>query len=111
MLEPHGSPMKWPGTGAEEEAGEAGLQSARSSQARTQDDAAVHYVFQREPQEAELPSLASKQRWAVVDDAIAEVSYSSIVCRAFLIINKYSTGEHNLKVITFNRNVCYLCIL
>lgn len=84
MLEPHGSPMKWPGTGAEEEAGEAALQSARASQARTQDDAAVHYVFQREPQEAELPSLASKQRWAVGDDAIAEVSYSPIGCCIFL---------------------------
>ncbi|KAL0849892.1 hypothetical protein ABMA28_011823 [Loxostege sticticalis] len=72
MLEPHGSPMKWPGSGAEEEAGEAGLQSARASQTRTQDDAAVHYVFQREPQEAELPSLTPKQRWAVGDDTIAE---------------------------------------
>lgn len=74
MLEPHGSPMKWPGSGAEEDAGEAGLQSARGSQARSQDDAAVHYVFQREVQEAELPSLASKQRWAVGDDGMAEVS-------------------------------------
>lgn len=83
MLEPHGSPMKWPGTGAEEEAGEAALQSARASQARTQDDAVVHYVFQREPQEAELPSLASKQRWAVGDDAIAEVSYSPIIDSLF----------------------------
>ncbi|KAJ2943914.1 hypothetical protein O0L34_g8235 [Tuta absoluta] len=71
MLEPHGSPMKWPGSGPEEEAGEAGVQ-ARAAQARSQDDAAVHYVFQREPQEAELPSLAPKQRWAVGDDAIAE---------------------------------------
>lgn len=102
MLEPHGSPMKWPGTGAEEEAGEAALQSARASQARTQDDAAVHYVFQREPQEAELPSLASKQRWAVGDDAIAEVSNTAIVCSAFLIINKCSIGQYNLKVITFS---------
>ncbi|XP_026726399.1 maternal protein pumilio isoform X3 [Trichoplusia ni] len=72
MLEPHGSPMKWPGTAAEEEAGEAGLQSTRASQARSQDDATVHYVFQREPQEGELPSLAPKQRWAVGDDTIAE---------------------------------------
>ena len=74
MLEPHGSPMKWPGTGAEDEAGEAGLQSSRVAQTRAQDDAAVHYVFQREPQESELPSLAPKQRWAVGDDAITEVS-------------------------------------
>ncbi|XP_028164494.1 maternal protein pumilio-like isoform X3 [Ostrinia furnacalis] len=72
MLEPHGSPMKWPGSGAEEEAGEAGLQSARASQTRAQDDAAVHYVFQRESQEAELPSLTPKQRWAVGDDTIVE---------------------------------------
>ncbi|CAB3220983.1 unnamed protein product [Arctia plantaginis] len=64
--------MKWPGTGGEEEAGEAGLQSTRASQARSQDDATVHYVFQREPQEGELPSLAPKQRWAVGDDSIAE---------------------------------------
>ncbi|KAJ0181368.1 hypothetical protein K1T71_003453 [Dendrolimus kikuchii] len=72
MLEPHGSPMKWPGSGVEEEAGEAALQGSRVSQARAQDDAAVHYVFQREPQEAELPSLTPKQRWAVGDDNIAE---------------------------------------
>lgn len=74
MLEPHGSPMKWPGTGSEEEPGEAGLQNSRVSQARSQDDTTVHYVFQREPQEAELPSLAPKQRWAVGEDAIVEVS-------------------------------------
>ncbi|XP_022118026.2 maternal protein pumilio isoform X2 [Pieris rapae] len=71
MLEPHDSPMKWPGTGGEEEAGEGGLQTARASQNRAQDDAAVHYMFQRENQETEL-SLASKQRWAVGDDNIAE---------------------------------------
>lgn len=73
MLEPHGSPMKWPGTGGEEEAGEAGLQTARVSQSRAQDDAAVHYVFQRENQEADLSTLAPKQRWAVCEDSIAEV--------------------------------------
>lgn len=73
MLEPHGSPMKWPGTGGEEEAGEAGLQNARVAQTRAQDDAAVHYVFQRDSQEGEIQSLASKQRWAVGDDSIAEV--------------------------------------
>lgn len=80
MLEPHGSPMKWPGTGGEEEAGEAGLQSARASQTRSQDDAAVHYVFQRETQEAELPSLTPKQRWAVGDDTIAEVGVVYLNC-------------------------------
>lgn len=73
MLEPHGSPMKWPVTGAEEEPGEAALQGTRASQARSQDDATVHYVFQREPQEGDLPSLASKQRWAVGEDTIVEV--------------------------------------
>nr|XP_037872005.1 pumilio homolog 2 isoform X3 [Bombyx mori] len=72
MLEPHGSPMKWPGTGVEEEAGEAGLQNVRPSQTRSQDDASVHYVFQREQQEGELASLAHKQRWAVGEDTIAE---------------------------------------
>lgn len=75
MLEPHGSPMKWPGTGAEEDAGDASSQGARSNQPRSQDDAAVHYVFQREAQESELPSLAAKQRWAVGD----EVEVSRIV--------------------------------
>jgi hypothetical protein len=74
MLEPHGSPMKWPGTGAEEEVGEAGLQSARAPQTRAQDDAAVHYVFQRDSQEPDLPSLTPKQRWAVGDDTNLEVS-------------------------------------
>lgn len=73
MLEPHGSSMKWPGTGAEEEAGEAGLQNSRVPQSRSQDDTTVHYVFQREPQEAELPSLPHKQRWAVGEDANVEV--------------------------------------
>ncbi|RVE42827.1 hypothetical protein evm_012539 [Chilo suppressalis] len=64
--------MKWPGTGAEEEAGEASLQSARAPQTRTQDDATGHYVFQRESQEAELPSLTPKQRWAVGEDPLTE---------------------------------------
>ncbi|GBP39577.1 hypothetical protein EVAR_26659_1 [Eumeta japonica] len=70
MLEPHGSPMKWPGTGAEEDAGDASSQGARATQGRSQDDAAVHYVFQREPQDTDLPSLAPKQRWAVGDDSV-----------------------------------------
>lgn len=70
MLEPHGSPMKWPGAGVEEEAGEASSRGG-AAQARSQDDASVHYVFQREPQE-ELAALAPKQRWAVGDDT-AEV--------------------------------------
>lgn len=78
MLEPHDNPMKWPGTGGEEEAGEGGLQTARASQNRAQDDTVVHYVFQRENQETEL-SLASKQRWAVGDDNIPEVCQSPIV--------------------------------
>lgn len=88
MLEPHGSPMKWPGSGVEDEAGDGGLHpSARGSQARTQDDAAVHYVFQREPQEAELPSLAPKQRWAVGDDAIAEVCLFICVYITLCVVN------------------------
>lgn len=107
MLEPHGSPMKWPGTAAEEEAGDAGLQSARPSQPRTQDDAAVHYVFQREHQEGELPSLAPKQRWVVGDDSINEVGckhlYYVYIC---IIVYKqkccyyilYNAEKHNLKL-------------
>lgn len=84
MLEPHGSPMKWPGSVAEEEAGEAGLQNARTAQARSQsqDDAGVHYVFQRErerePHDAELPCLAPKQRWAVGDDTCLEVGLDNL---------------------------------
>lgn len=86
MLEPHGSPMKWPGTGAEEEAGEAALQSTRASQARSQDDATVHYVFQREPQEGELATLAPKQRWAVGDDTIAEVCLHNSILLVIIYI-------------------------
>ncbi|VVC90708.1 unnamed protein product [Leptidea sinapis] len=74
MHEPHDSPMKWPGTGGEEEAGEGGIQTTRVSQSRSQDaDSAVHYAFQREPQD-EIQSLASKQRWAVGDDNTVEIN-------------------------------------
>lgn len=72
MLEPRDSPMKWPGSGTEDEVGEATSQNAHA-QARSQDDAAVHYVFQRDPQESEL-LLAPKQRWVVGDDSALEVS-------------------------------------
>lgn len=71
MLEPHGSPMKWPGAGVEEDTGEASAQGGRA-QGRSQDDAAVHYVFQRDPHE-EMSALAPKQRWAVGDESL-EVS-------------------------------------
>lgn len=73
MLKPHGSPMKWPGSAAEEEAGDASVQNTRISQVRSQDDAAVQYVFQREPLESELQTLAPKQFWAVGDDSVVEV--------------------------------------
>ncbi|KAL4705675.1 hypothetical protein ACJJTC_011237, partial [Scirpophaga incertulas] len=72
MLQPHGSPMKWPGTGAEEEVGEAGLQTARAPQSRAQDDATVHYVFHRETHETELTTITHKQRWAVGEESSLE---------------------------------------
>lgn len=43
---------------------------------RSQDDAAVGYVFQRHPHEPEFPHFAHKQpRWATGEDAINDVSY------------------------------------
>lgn len=43
---------------------------------RSQDDAAVGYVFQRHGHEPEFPQFAQKQqpRWASGDDAIVDVS-------------------------------------
>lgn len=42
---------------------------------RTQDDAAVGYVFQRHPHEPEFPHFAHKApRWASGDDGIIDVS-------------------------------------
>lgn len=98
MLEPHGSPMKWPGSAVEEEAGEAGLQSARASQGRSQDDVTVHYVFQREPQEAELSSLAPKQRWAVGDDTITEVCLHIFVHSYLYVKVSHYLDSFNLKL-------------
>lgn len=72
MLEPHGSPMKWPGAGVEEEGGE-GSQGARAPPARPQDEGPVHYVFPREGQD-EIANFTPKQRWAVGDDNAVEVS-------------------------------------
>lgn len=43
---------------------------------RSQDDAAVGYVFQRHPHEAEYPHFAHKApRWASGDDNIIDVSW------------------------------------
>lgn len=47
----------------------------RGPPARTQDDAAVGYVFQRHPHEQEFTQFAQKQpRWASGDDTIIDVS-------------------------------------
>lgn len=47
----------------------------RGPPVRTQDDAAVGYVYQRHPHEQEFPQFAQKQqRWASGDDAIIDVS-------------------------------------
>lgn len=44
-------------------------------QNRSQDDAAVGYVFQRHPHEPEFPHFAHKApRWASGDEAIIDVS-------------------------------------
>lgn len=48
---------------------------------RTQDDAAVGYVFQRHPHEADYPHFVPKQthpppRWASGEEAIIDVSFN-----------------------------------
>lgn len=46
---------------------------------RTQDDAAVGYVFQRHPNETEFNQFAQKQsRWASGDDTIIDVSIATM---------------------------------
>lgn len=48
---------------------------------RSQDDAAVGYVFQRHPHEPEFPHFAHKApRWASGDDGIIDVSILYIHC-------------------------------
>lgn len=65
------TPMKWLGGGD----GEASVKvdMDRGPQ-RTQDDAAVGYVFQRPP-DPEFPPFGPKQaRWALGDDSVIDVS-------------------------------------
>lgn len=52
------------------------MNGGRGPPIRSQDDAAVGYVFQRHPHEPEFPHYAHKQapRWASGDDAIIDVS-------------------------------------
>lgn len=46
---------------------------------QSQDDAAVGYVFQRHPHEADYPHFAHKApRWASGDDTIIDVSFDHI---------------------------------
>lgn len=64
--------MKWLGGGD----GDAALRIDNMDRGpqRTQDDAAVGYVFQRPP-DPEFPSFGPKQaRWALGDDSIIDVS-------------------------------------
>lgn len=65
------TPMKWLGGG--EGDGIIKVEMDRGPH-RTQDDAAVGYVFQRPP-DPEFPSFGPKQfRWAHGDDSIIDVS-------------------------------------
>lgn len=67
--------MKWLGGGE----GDAVIVKSEMDRGphRTQDDAAVGYVFQRPP-DPEFPSFEPKQiRWAVGDDSIIDVSIFS----------------------------------
>lgn len=65
------TPMKWLGSGEGDAIVKAEMD--RGPQ-RTQDDAAVGYVFQRPP-DPEFPSFGQKQlRWALGDDSIIDVS-------------------------------------
>lgn len=66
------TPMKWLGAGD----GDAALRVENMDRGpqRTQDDAAVGYVFQRPP-DPEFPPFGPKQaRWALGDDSIIDVS-------------------------------------
>lgn len=64
--------MKWLGSGDGDAIVKAEMD--RGPQ-RTQDDAAVGYVFQRPP-DPEFPSFGPKQlRWALGDDCIIDVSF------------------------------------
>lgn len=71
--------MKWLGDGG----GDAlmKVEMDRSPQ-RTQDDAAVGYVFQRQP-DPEFPPFGQK-RWALGDDSIIDVSNVSIISQMCL---------------------------
>lgn len=52
------------------------MNGGRGPPNRSQDDAAVGYVFQRHPHEPEFPHFPHKQqpRWASGDEAIIDVS-------------------------------------
>lgn len=66
--------MKWLG-GGDGDASVRVVDMDRGPQ-RTQDDAAVGYVFQRPP-DPEFPPFGPKQaRWALGDDSIIDVSAS-----------------------------------
>jgi len=54
--------------------GSADEGGGRGPPSRSQDDAAVGYVFQRHPHDPEFPQFSQKQpRWASGDDAIIDV--------------------------------------
>lgn len=57
---------------------------------RSQDDAAVGYVFQRHPHEPEFPHFAHKApRWASGDDGIIDVSIIYPIYRVPFVIAHY----------------------
>lgn len=80
------TPMKWLGGG--EGDGIIKVEMDRGPH-RTQDDAAVGYVFQRPP-DPEFPSFGPKQlRWAHGDDSIIDVSSQNIIVFFLYTIQKH----------------------
>lgn len=70
------TPMKWLG-GGDGDATALRVDNMDRGPQRTQDDAAVGYVFQRPP-DPEFPPFGPKQaRWALGDDSIIDVSSNS----------------------------------
>lgn len=82
--------MKWLGSGEGDAIVKAEMD--RGPQ-RTQDDAAVGYVFQRPP-DPEFPSFGPKQlRWALGDDSIIDVSVNFLVWKHFDIMSSWLTQK------------------
>lgn len=78
MIQSDNSLMKWLGGGdSGGDPAAQGVQGARGAApgpGRSQDDAAVGYVFQRTPQDPEFPQFPKHPRWALGDDSAIDVS-------------------------------------